>query len=400
MTEPRSSNPAERGANGWAAIARFGGVGDNLIVACCFKPLKQLYPRLEVITQLPQSVVFENNPYVDKLSVVGKDSIPVSPPDAWQNWFRQRSHEYDFFVHLSHSLETYRALLPTQTQFWWPAAARRKMCGHNYLETALDICGLPHEFGPLFFSSPQEQLSAQETKSRVLDAYPASAGFTPRPALAGWIINGTRIDKLYPYASIAISRLIKEVGPVVMLGAPSPSRDFELAKAIQADVIRHNGDDRGLHLGLSPDANNPTWPIRRVLSFAQACDIVIGPDTGPMWAVAFEPNKKVLLLSHASPENITKHWVNTVTLHADPAKVPCWPCHQLHNSADTCMLNADKNGAACISSINVDTIIQTASFSAITPDDGQRGGKWREPRAEFHAQCAARNSSRASEGKE
>ena len=37
---------------------------------------------------------------------------------------------------------------------------------------------------------------------------------------------------------------------------------------------------------------------------------MIGPDTGLMWGVAMEAMPKIMLLSHASPENITKHWTN------------------------------------------------------------------------------------------
>jgi len=100
--------------------------------------------------------------------------------------------------------------------------------------------------------------------------------------------------------------------------------------------------------------------VRRVISFAQACDIVVGPDTGPMWGVAFEPDvHKVMLLSHASAENITKHWLNTDTLCADQGRVPCYPCHQLHNEPRTCTPNKDKSGAACITDIGTDLIVST-----------------------------------------
>jgi hypothetical protein len=43
-------------------------------------------------------------------------------------------------------------------------------------------------------------------------------------------------------------------------------------------------------------------------------------------SAAFEAMPKIMLLSHASEENITKHWVNTTTLHADPK-------HSRHASA-------------------------------------------------------------------
>lgn len=333
--------------NGWAGVARFGGVGDNLIAASPLALLRQKWGKVEVITSAPQSVVFENNPHIDKLSVVDKSYIPQDSSGNWQNYFVGRAQEYDAFFHLSHSCETLRALFVGQTQFWWPASFRRQMCGQNYLETVHDICEVPYQFGPLFFATEAEKEQARETKKLVGER------------VIVWVISGTRLDKIHPYASVVIAQLIREVGPVVMLGAPG--KDFESAKLIQEDVQRFNGSDKGLHLGLSPDPAKPTWDIRRVLAFAQMADIVIGPDTGPMWAVAFEPNEKVLLLSHASATNITKHWVNCTTLHADPVRVPCWPCHQLHDTPKTCRPNASNNGAACISDIGVQTIVKTVA---------------------------------------
>lgn len=352
MNEPRR-------VSGWAAIARFGGVGDNLMAAVALPGLKRKYGRVEVITGGNQAVVFENNPHIDKLAVTEPDTIPNAAPDQWQGWFRRRSVEYDFFANLSHTCETMRALMPTQTQFWWPASFRREFCKASYLETVLDVCGLPHEFGPLFFPTAQELEQARETKRDI------------GGKVIAWIISGTRIDKLHPNAPSIIARLVREVAPVVMLGAPAPHRDFAVAKSIQEDVIRQNGSDRGLFLGLSASMEAQNWPIRRVLAFSQVCDIVIGPDTGPMWAVAFEPNAKVLLLSHASVENVSKHWVNTVTLHADSARVPCWPCHQLHDTGDTCTPNKEKNAAACISDISVPVVVDTA-MGLLGEGNGQR----------------------------
>ena len=366
----------DRRPNGWAGLARFGGVGDNLIAAVALPGLKKKYGRVEVVTSNPQGIVFEGNPSIDKLSITDKDTIPISPPEAWQGWFNKRAVEYDFFIHLSHSCETLRALLPTQTQFWWPAEWRRKFCDHNYLETVLDICGLPHEFGPLFFPTVEEKVQAFETKQKV-----------GSPCI-GWVISGTRIDKAYPHSPTVIAKLIREVAPVVMLGAPLPSQNFHMAQGIQADVQRANGSDAGLHLALSPNAERPTWPIRRVLAFAQVCDIVISPDTGPAWATAFEPNAKVMLLSHASVENITKHWVNTVSLHADDT-VPCWPCHQLHSTGETCTPNPEKTAAACISSISPDTIV--AHVKRIL-NDGERRLICGKSGAELPAQRADRDT--------
>ena len=343
----------------WAGIARLGGVGDNLIASSVLPGLRKKYGRVEVITQAPFHVIFENNPHVDKLAVHEAGDIPWGDGYSWHQWFQTRGKEYAFFANLSHTCESLRAYLKGQSEFWWPAEYRRKLASQSYLETVHDVCGLDYDcIAPDFFPTVDERASARDTKMEITRKYAQEhAGQWPPRAIA-WILGGTRIDKVYPFAEIAVARIIKELGmPVILFGAFG--RDFEFAKSIETDVKRHNGSTECLHLALSPDAEHPTWPLRRALSLVQACDLVIGPDTGPMWAVAMHKMPKVLLLSHAGIDNITKHWVNTVTLHADRKAVPCWPCHRLHDDASTCQPNESKTGPACLSDISVERLIVT-----------------------------------------
>ena len=344
---PGAPGPLRR-PSGWAAVCRFGGIGDNLMVSSVLPQLRAKYGRVEVITQAPQSGVFENNPHVDKLSIYERGDLP-GDNDAWQAWFRLRAKEYDFFVNLSHSCETSLVFMRGQTQFWWPVEVRRKLCDRSYLEFVHDVCGLPYECDPRFFPTAEEKEQALRTRAR----------YAAGRRVVGWCLTGTRLDKIYPYTALAIARLIRELdASVMMFGAPG--KDLELARQVQAHVKRQNGDDAGLLLALSPDPENPTWPVRRNIAQLQACDLAIGPDTGPMWGVAREPLPKIMLLSHASPTNITRHWVNTATLHADPARVPCWPCHRLHDAPDTCVASADGQAAACVSDLSVETVLATA----------------------------------------
>ena len=61
-------------------------------------------------------------------------------------------------------------------------------------------------------------------------------------------------------------------------------------------------------------------------------------------------------------ENITKNWVNTTTLHADPFRVPCHPCHRLHDDISTCKPSADNpNVAACMADISVESILKAVN---------------------------------------
>ncbi len=334
----------------WACVARLGGVGDNLIAASVLRPLKRMGYNVEVITSEYAQAVYLNNPFIDKLSIKGKDDIPSGPNNEWQKWFVTRSREYDRFVHLSHSCEVRHSLQPVMTAFWASPEYRRKLCAGSYLETVHDMAGVPYDFGPMFFPTDEERDRALNVKLNQIGG-----------RYAVWVIAGSRIDKIYPYAAMAIARMVQEMHiPVVMVGVGG--KQFEMAKQMAEHIKRQNGSERGVHLALSPDAaeegGHQHWPLRRSLTQACTADLVITPDTGVAWAVAMEQMPKLVLLSHGSVENVTKHWVNTETLHADPDRVPCWPCHRLHDDIETCTPNADGgHAAACISDISVDRIL-------------------------------------------
>ena len=329
--------------NGWAAIVRYGGIGDNLIAVSPARALKAQGFKVEFLTSPPAWQVLEHNPFIDKLSVRSRSETPGD----WQFWHLTRSEEYERFAHMSHAVECTLAFVPASSQFQWPASVRRSLADRSYLEFAHDIAEVPYEFGPLYFATDEEHAAAIKTKAEVGDK------------VIGWCLGGTRIDKIYPYSSMAIGRLIKELGAsVVLIG--SGQKNIEAANAISEHVALQNGSNRGLHVAVS-NVNNDNWPLRRSLTFGLHCDLMIGPDTGPMWAAAMEPLPKIMLISHASPKNITRHWINTVTLHADAGRVPCWPCHQLHDSPETCTPNKENLAAACISDISVDVLVRTAA---------------------------------------
>jgi len=337
----------------WAGIARFGGIGDNLVAGAPLYILKKLGYMTEMITSEPNHVVFINNPHIDKLSVhkTEKD-LPQNDMLAWQKWFAGRERTFDLFAHLSHSMEGRHALFEQFTSFYWSDQYRRKLCAGSYLETACDILGVPYEFDRLFYPTDDEMERALRTKETVGGKF------------VGWCISGSRIDKVYPYCAMVICRILKELQiPVIMFGAGE--KEKSIAYAIQEHVKLQNSKLDGLHLALSGDAKSVgddfSWPLRRSLTMGCVADIYVSPDTGPAWGVAFEPIPKVIMVSHASVENITKHWVNTTTLHADQTRVPCWPCHKLHNTPDTCRPNAENNGAACISDISVEKLFDTIS---------------------------------------
>jgi ADP-heptose:LPS heptosyltransferase len=336
--------------NRWACVARFGGIGDNLVAASVLAPLKRMGYMTEMLTSEPNHIVYHHNPHIDKLTVKNADrDLPRNDLPMWQKWMEGRAHEYDVFVHASHSMEGRHSAFKTMTLFWWPPEMRRKLCAGSFLETVHDIAGVPYEFGPLYFVTEEERNNARKVTKIIGDRYVC------------WVLSGTRIDKVYPYAPNAIGRIIKEIGaPVLLLGGPS-EKEQAMADTILNTVTTQNGNRDGLFRAIPEASGEKCWPLRTSLALVHGASIVVTPDTGPAWAVAMEPMPKIVMVSHASAENITKHWVNTTTLHADPDRVPCWPCHRLHDDIDTCVINKGGNGAACISDISTETIVRAVA---------------------------------------
>lgn len=335
----------------WAALCRFGGIGDNLIAVSPARALKRQGYMVEVITNDTNHQVFLNNPNIDKLSIKNVDSDVPKDGLQWQQFWGSRAREYDVFCHLSHSCESRHAVFQGMTEWWWPDEYRRKRCAGSYLETAHDIAGVPYDFGPLYYATDEEIERALETKKRIMG----------EARCITWVLSGTRPDKVYPYTAFAVCRLIQETDAhVVLMGASA--LEFQMAETIQKTLQINIGSVDKLHLALSPTNSEAggefNWPIRRSLAYAiHASDVLVAPDTGPAWACSMYDMPKVILISHTSAENVTKHWVNTTTLTADANKVPCWPCHKLHDTLDTCVPNPENNGAACISNIPVETIV-------------------------------------------
>jgi ADP-heptose:LPS heptosyltransferase len=354
--------------NRWAGIYRGGGIGDNLAACSPMMALKKLGYMTEMITTEMAGKVFYNNPHIDKISIKQDGDIPGG--EEGTRWFVSRAKEYDLFANLSATMEGRHARHKNESAFHWRDEYRRKICAGSYLETAHDILGVPHDFGPLFFPTDAEYERAHRTKEKIGD-------------YVAWVLGGSRPDKVYPYMSHAITRIAKELGMTVVLVGHGGVQ-FKMAEFIREDVRKSNSGADGILYAISPEDGSISpdgrqhekggamdWPLRRSLTQTLLARVVVTPDTGIGWACAMEEMAKVVLVSHASAENITKHWVNTTTLHADPVRVPCWPCHRLHDDMSTCVPAAGTTEtAACMADIGVEQVIgavRGALFANVVP---------------------------------
>jgi ADP-heptose:LPS heptosyltransferase len=263
-------------------------------------------------------------------------------------FFKRVGPAYDRVIHLSESIERTCDFFEDQCQFWWDDVARRALANVSYLERVHDLAGVPHDFAPGFFPTDEEKAWAAD----MVD------GWDAKP-LIGVVCAGSNLDKVWPRLPQAIVRLLATFpkGRIVFFNSTAP-RDQEIVGAVLKQAHDAAPD------GISRIQHTTGWSIRQALTMVQRLDLLIGPDTGLMWSAAMDERiRKVVLLSHASPTNITKHWLNTATLHADPQEVPCWPCHRLHKGPETCRFDHSAGAAACIASISPETLMR----SVLTP---------------------------------
>jgi ADP-heptose:LPS heptosyltransferase len=96
------------------------------------------------------------------------------------------------------------------------------------------------------------------------------------------------------------------------------------------------------------------WNIRQTMGLAHLCDLVIGPETGVMNAVAMQSMPKIVLLSHSSVENLTRDWINTYSVFS--TKTPCAPCHKMIYDWSQCVRDEASGTAQCQVDIHPDAV--------------------------------------------
>jgi len=207
----------------------------------------------------------------------------------------------------------------------------------NYLEATHDIAAVPHEFNPKFYPSEAELRWAKALKG------------TMSGKMVVWGVNGSSVHKVYPWTQIVAKWLAERGFHVVLTGDAVQGKEFQNAIL---DALKKTDIDMAY---LHPMAGELT--IRQTLTLAQVADCVVGPETGLLNAVAHENVPKVIMLSHSTADNLTKHWKNVTVLSADRAKVGCSGCHRLHYDWTYCPQDEETNAALCASAIKPSLIM-------------------------------------------
>lgn len=309
-----------------AGVVRYGGIGDMIQAASIFPGLKRQGFHVTVYTTELGRDILAHDPNVDEFYVQGKDQVPNAALTAF--WAHE-SKKFDRWINLSESVEGTWLALPGRVSHGWPHEARAKHLNKNYAEFIHDLAEVPHKFEGWFHPTADEKRWAEQERAKA------------KGRLIMWSLSGSSVHKAWPWTDQVIARLMTSYPDVhVLTVGDALSAMLESGWQNEPRVLCRSGK----------------LTIRQTLALAPLCDLVIGPETGVLNAVGMLPVPKIIMMSHSSRENLTKHWQNTIAL--TPKNTPCYPCHRMHYGWKHCVRNDDTGAAQCQHDITVDQVWQ------------------------------------------
>ncbi|MFK7941812.1 MAG: methyltransferase domain-containing protein [Paracoccaceae bacterium] len=302
-------------------VVRYGGFGDMLQAATVLPGLKAQGYHVTFMTTPKGREILEHDPNIDDWIIQDKDQVP----NHWlPGYLKAWKGEFDHFVNLCESVEGTLLTIPGRADHGWPDAVRRARCHVNYHEFTAAIAGVPFEpHEKLFYPTLDEVSTALDIREQGIQ-------------FITFALSGSSHHKFYPGMDELIKALLLEY----------PHCRIALVGDEACKLLEQGWEKHHRVLKLSGELS-----IRDTLALAQHSDLVIGPETGVLNCVAFDENVgKVVMLSHSSHENLTKHWNRTNVIVPDP-KIACYPCHRLHQNDEFCERDLDSGASICSASI-------------------------------------------------
>lgn len=308
-----------------ACVVRYGGFGDMIQAACILPELKRQGYHITMMTTPRGQAVIEHDPHVDAWFIQDDNQVPNHLlPEFW----KVQAQHFDKFVNLSESIEGTLLSLPGRANHGWPQAVRHKYMNKNYHEWTAELAEVPFVPEGKFYETKEE---AAKINSMI----------RPWNFNIVFALSGSSQHKFYPGMDAVIAQCLLEfTGVQFFLTGDAACAILECGWENEKRVTRLSGEQS----------------IRETLALAKQADLVLGPETGVLNAVGFEPDvAKVCLLSHSSEENLTKHWINSTAIV--PHGVGCYPCHRLHYGMAHCHEHKETGAAMCQMSINPDDVV-------------------------------------------
>lgn len=303
-----------------AGLVRVGAHGDALWASSPAALLKEQGYHVTAYVAATGGEILRHDPNIDRL-VVLPDGV-LDDEELLSFWAHQAA-KHDRWINLIGSVEQRLLYHPSSNEFFLPHALRHRYGNANYLETVHDYAGLPHDFRQAYFASDEEMRAARAIRAKLPDG----------PLV---VLNpcGSGPAKTWPHAQAFMRRLAAAKIACVVLG---DLRDLDLEEIEPYAVV----------VGTE-------WPVRLALAFVQLADAVVATESLIANSVAQTNSLKVVLLSHSSNDNLTRHWKNTAALEA--GAVACHPCHRIHGHMGFCGKDTATGAAACMASYGPDRV--------------------------------------------
>jgi ADP-heptose:LPS heptosyltransferase len=305
-----------------ACIVRYGALGDMVMITPLIKQLAQDGYEVTMNITPYAAPIIENNPYVSNIVIQEREAIPNRDLGGyWGEW----AGDYERYINLSESIEGKLLKVEGRRDFHTSKAFRSAVAGNvNYYDWTMTLGGYPDLVGTrgeLFFT-PTERKEARKLREELRGRF-----------VVGWAVNGSSHHKIYPLTEPVLHEWLAEHADatVFLLGGPEAQRyEFD-----HPQVVRTCG----------------TWPLRKTLGFiAMVADAMVGPESMAMNVAACYDVPKITFLSHSNRANLTKYWVGDYSLEPDVAVAPCWPCHQLHYTVESCPIAELRDGDRVVGS--------------------------------------------------
>jgi ADP-heptose:LPS heptosyltransferase len=315
------------------AFWRFGVHGDALMAASVLPHLKEQGYTITAFTHPQGYECLKEDPHIDEFCVLARDQLTDGERG---NFLKALSGRFDKVLNMADSCEGILLPRPHRGSFYWSDEQRRAMCGGSYLANTHRIAGAPGPYRVKFYPTPEEKNWALE-KAREFGPFIL------------WQLRGGGFHKWWPYMPQAVCQLMANTDHMVILAGDEESQGD--ANAITQACIDYFGSADRLRSLVKQKS------IRHVMELAKHADLVIGPETGVMHAVSLEPVPKILLLSHSGHSNLSADWKNAKAIFPTS---PCWPCHRMHESWNSCHKDNATGAAACMASVPLKKLVDMA----------------------------------------
>jgi len=333
-------------------IVRYGGIGDMIQTSSILPGLKAQGYHITLNTDPSGHRIIKHDPNIDHFILQDKNQVPN---EELGPYWKALSRRYSKFINLCESVEATFLALPGRMPHLWPHDVRHARLNVNYMEHIHALAGVDLPPQDRFYPTPKEAAWASKQYRRItrfsdkLTKWDKKRGGNGTPTggtVILWTLSGSSTHKTWPHLDQLLARLLVTYPDVfVVLVGDGLCKLLEIGWENEPRIIERSG----------------VWSVRETLAFAEIADLVIGPETGVIASVAMRPVPKIIFMSHASVENLTKYWTNTISL--EPEDCDCYPCHQLHYGKEYCPRDEETGVAVCQAKISVDATeaaIQTA----------------------------------------